>query len=273
MRIESAAEGSLILLPDSLYCASSTVTVKNNLINFNNRDGSYWQNGKSRIGTKSFSIQGNVEAENIRYVEMEQSKIFANLYNRELLFYPEENGLFYRCILDGTVNVTYNQGYNIGRVFGINFTLLATSPYRYGELQTIKKFFVTPILGHTIIMPYQGNVPCIPDIKIIAKTNIIIKGKNTFMYQLYDKKVAPLIFTEDIRMDKGEQILITNGLPTFRNKLINTINKEFLFNPFCLRKSKEDEALNIAKWYILDAQTKSATDDYEVIVEYNPIFY
>lgn len=144
-----------------LYCTSSSVKVSNNFINFNARAGVSHKEGTSQIGSRSFAISGNFEADSPKDVENFRGEIFASLFNKPLrLYLDDEDDSYYNCVLDGNVNTTYNQGYSISRVFTLSFTLVATEPYRHGEENTFNlSYGVNKIY-------YKGTAPCFPTVNI-----------------------------------------------------------------------------------------------------------
>ena len=156
-----------------LYCTSSSVKVSNNFINFNARAGVSHKEGTSQIGSRSFAISGNFEADSPKDVENFRSEIFTSLFNKLLhLYLDDEDDSYYNCVLDGNVNTTYNQGYSISRVFTLSFNLIATEPYRHGAVNTSSlSYGVNKIY-------YEGTVPCFPTINInpsifFTKENVI----------------------------------------------------------------------------------------------------
>ena len=140
-----------------LYCTSSSMKVSNNFINFNARAGVSHKEGTSQIGSRSFAISGNFEADSPKNVEAFRSEIFASLFNKPLhLYLDDEDDNYYNCVLDGNVSTTYNQGYSISRVFTLSFNLIATEPYRI-----VDKHFMTFLHDNNSIksIDYKGSVP------------------------------------------------------------------------------------------------------------------
>ena len=158
--------GAKIILPRSLYCASTTHNVAMQGIKINNGIGELLPpNARGQISARTFSIQGNVDANKISNVEHLRSSIFAKLYGKPLYFFREEDDdRFYRCYLQGNINITYNQGYNIGRVFSISFNLISYDGFAYSKDRT------TMLLKDSCDLPYNGDIPTFPTM-IYEKTN------------------------------------------------------------------------------------------------------
>lgn len=155
-----------IILPQSLYCASTTHNVAMQGIKINNGIGEILPpNIRGQISSRTFSIQGNIEANKISEVETLRSSIFAKLYGKPLYFFREEDDdRFYTCYLQGNINITYNQGYNIGRVFGISFNLISYEGYAHSKERKIM------FLKDSRDLPYNGDIPTFPTI-IYEKPN------------------------------------------------------------------------------------------------------
>lgn len=157
--------GKKLKLPQSLYCSSTTHSVAMQGIKINNSIGEVLPpNIRGQISARTFSIQGNVEANKIIEVENLRSSIFAKLYGKPLCFFREEDDdRFYICYLQGNINITYNQGYNIGRVFTISFNLISYEGFAHSKEKTSIR------LKDSCNLPYKGDIPTFPTI-IYEKT-------------------------------------------------------------------------------------------------------
>ena len=154
-------------LPPSLFCASTSHNVNIQGSKINNSIGELLpSDSQSYLGSRTFSIQGNVEVNDIRDVENERSRIFSLLYGRQLYFFRDaEDDRYYICFLQGNINIAFNQGYNIGRVFSISFNLICFDGFSYSKKENViilTKDTPTPIA-------YNGSIPTFPTIAIRAE--------------------------------------------------------------------------------------------------------
>lgn len=215
------------------FCSSSSIKVSNNIFDLNGIIGSSYNN-KSNIGSRIFSIQGNIEATSLEDVERFRGDIFSALANRMLKLYLEDDfNRYYLCVLDGNVNTTYNQGWNIGRVFTLSFNLFAPLPFSFGKENKV----VYEGNAHTTFeIDYNGNVPCVPCIKIIAKEDIELKKRNKPFLKCKNTFVQ---ITKNILLKKGDEFLIKNGLPLLNDThLVNVFNVFSILNPLLLLPKK-----------------------------------
>lgn len=164
-----------IKLPPNLYCASSSQNISLQGVAINKGIGEVLPpNTKPRLSFQSFNIQGNVEVDSIKDVQEVRSSIMSELYGKPLYFFREaDDDRFYISYLQGNVNVTYNQGYNIGRVFTISFNLISFEGISHSK----KKHKVEDIKLNdfekniTKRVDYFGYFPTFPEIIIQAKNN------------------------------------------------------------------------------------------------------
>ena len=224
-----------------LYCTSSSVKVSNNFINFNARAGVHHKEGTSQIGSRSFAISGNFEANSSKDVEAFRSEIFASLFNKPLrLFLDDEDGSYYNCVLDGNVSTTYNQGYNIGRVFTLSFNLIATEPYRHGEKDNAY------IDDSCVSIYYDGKVPCFPDVYIgFGKETLITESVDFMQCGNTYIKFKPVF---KVTSDPNEIYHIKKGIIRRVDKIFtsNCLDDNSILNPFMFTPGENEIKTNFS---------------------------
>lgn len=222
-----------------LYCTSSSVKVSNNFINFNARAGVHHKEGTSQIGSRSFAISGNFEANSSKDVENFRSEIFASLFNKPLrLYLDDEDDSYYNCVLDGNVSTTYNQGYSIGRVFTLSFNLIATEPYRHGEKICID------IYESCMFVDYYGDVPCFPDVYIEFGKETLITKSVDFM-QCGNTYIN---FKPVFKTNSNDFYHIKKGIIRRVDKIFtpNCLDDNSILNPFMFTPGKNEIKTNFS---------------------------
>ena len=249
MIILDAKTQEQIPLPEELYCISASSTVTNTFIKIAGHFGNYPLKNSATIGMKNFNITGTIEAKNIKDVEEIRSKIIYELYNKELLFFRyEDDERLYKCVLNGSVNVAYNAGYNIGRAFTINFVLTS-----YDGLAWSKKIYKQKLkVGEVNTVAYFGQIPITPYIEIMSKPTEHIQAD----FQIKKSDAAPFIQcnyqngdVREVRFNKDigcvtKLIEIEDGIPIIRKKLIKDVNQNSLLNPIVLRCERNEITIN-----------------------------
>lgn len=171
---DSLEEEYKIELPSNLYCASSSQNISLQGVSINEGIGEVLPpNTKPRLSFQSFNIQGNVEVKSIEDVQKMRSSIMSKLYGKPLYFFREaDDDFFYISYLQGSINVTYNQGYNIGRVFTISFNLIS-----FEGISHSKKKESVPYANLKSIkfISYNSSFSTFPEIIIKAKNEGLLK--------------------------------------------------------------------------------------------------
>lgn len=227
-----------------LYCTSSSVKVSNNFINFNARAGVYHKEGTSQIGSRSFAISGNFEANSSKDVEAFRSEIFTSLFNKSLrLFLDDEDDCYYNCVLDGNVSTTYNQGYSIGRVFTLSFNLIATEPYRHGEEDSAYIDNTYPNDSY-VSFYYEGSAPCFPDVYIFFGKETLITESVDFM-QCGNTCIK---FKPVFKTNSNDFYHIKKGIIKRVGKIFtpNCLDDNSILNPFMLTPGKNEIKTNFS---------------------------
>lgn len=227
-----------------LYCTSSSVKVSNNFINFNARAGVHHKEGTSQIGSRSFAISGNFEANSSKDVEAFRSEIFTFLFNKPLrLFLDDEDSSYYNCVLDGNVSTTYNQGYSISRVFTLSFNLIATEPYRHGEEDSAYIDNTYPNDSY-VSFYYEGSAPCFPDVYIGFGKETLITESVDFMQcgNTYIK------FKPVFKTNSGDYYHIKKGIIRRVGKIFtpNCLDDDSILNPFMITPGKNEIKTNFS---------------------------
>lgn len=244
-----------------LYCASSSLKVSNNLIQFNSIAGTSYQEGAANIGNRSFAITGNFEANTSADVESFRGDIFESLFNKPLLlFLDDDSPFYYRCVLDGNVAITYNQGWNIGRVFTLSFTLIAPIPYRYGEEHHSENIVKT-----IYECAFNGTVPCFAKVIIYASKEMMIRASDVPFINVGDTSIR---FKKDIEIKKRSSIYIQNGIVRLNDNSIlhDVLDSSSIFNPLIL--TKEEHKIIINRACLLPD-----TIDNQIIISWQDIYY
>jgi len=217
-----------------LFCSSSTVKVSSNFSDFNSMYGSFLKEDSTRVGYRTFTISGNFDAGVPSDVESFRGQVFSQLFNKPLLlFLDDDTPLFYRCVLDGSVNTSYNQGWNIGRVFTLSFSLIANEPFAFDGV-----FHTHEGLRGKCEIEYLGTIPCCPIIEIKAIKDVILK-ENAIPFIQGNK--SNIIIQKDIELKKGNKLYIKNGIPILNGKAIqDSLSPSSIFNPLFLEMGKNN---------------------------------
>ena len=224
-----------------LTCTSSSVKVTNQFFDFNRIAGLTHREG-STLGSRTFAITGNFEAPSLKDVESFRSKVFSSLFNKNLLLFLDDDvACYYRCVLDGNVNTTYNIGWNVGRVFTLSFNLLAASPYLY-EKERAKSFYNGE---YSFIIDYDGDVPTFPMVVIREERPLILKPNGEPFLICGDTSVN-FIKEVEFKESNPNYVFIKQGLVTRQDGSTypDVLDKNSILNPLIMRKGKNEIKLN-----------------------------
>ena len=165
------------LLPDFFFSQSSSMSVNNSFMTVQDNFGQVLTSPKGTLSARTFSITGNVDAERCTNVEELRASLFNKMYGKVLWLKLQENDKrIFKVILDGNVNVTYNIGYEISRVFTFSFTLKAFEGVSWGSEIITRKFFYKILVDEESFyckINYKGDIPVIPYISI----SFVYKGE------------------------------------------------------------------------------------------------
>lgn len=262
------ADGSYKVLDFSNYliCASSSVKVNNHFTDLNKMHGLNLQAG-SKMGSRTFSITGNFEAKNIKDVENFRSEIFNNLFNKNLLLFLDDETFYYNCVLDGTVNTTYNVGWNVGRVFTLSFNLVASTPFLHGAEHTIAGGNV----GYNFNINYDGNIPTFPTIIIKEKKPLEIKKSDTPFFTC-GKTSIKFIKDFEVPSSISNYIIITKGIFKLKDGTIysDVLALDSVFNPLLLVNGMNQIVIYR---YNLMAEKKWFNNPYNIYFSWQSLYY
>ena len=240
MKILDAKTLEELNLPIELYCTGASSTISNSFISINGHYGNYPIKNSASISMHNFNIQGTIEGkdkngvENVKYVERIRSKIIADLYNKRLLFFrDDDDDRCRKCVLNGSVNITYNAGRVINRIFTISFILSC-----YDAVAWSKEIYTKELkIGVENDIEYSGQVSITPLIKIEAKnTDIQIRDSRDtpFIQCIYpDKSIRALFFEKETGSLNGFRI--ENGIVYTQKGVIKDIRHSSLLNPIILK--------------------------------------
>ena len=265
------ADGNHKVLDFSSYltCTSSSVKVTNQFFDFNRIAGLAHKEG-STLGSRTFAITGNFEAPSLKDVESFRSKVLSSLFNKNLLLFLDDDvASYYRCVLDGNVNTTYNIGWNVGRVFTLSFNLVAATPYLYGK-ERARSFYNGE---YSFIIDYDGDVPTFPMIVIREERPLILKPNEEPFLICGDTSVNFIKEVEFIESNPNF-VFIKQGLVTRQDGTTypDVLDKESILNPLIMRKGKNEIKLNRFSLY----NSKPETLFYNISNIYfvwQPIYY
>ena len=232
------------LLPDFFFVQSSSVSAINSFITVQGNYGQVPTSTKSNLSARTFSITGNVESEKSEDVEKMRSFLFSKMYNKILWLkvYDDDDRLF-KVVLDGQINITYNQGYNISRVFTFSFTLKAFEGVSWGD----KKVKIAKNINiknnnepFFLDIDYKGDISVIPDIcLIIFSTDVDKNIKDIIPFSIVSKKTfikcdtRKVVFFKDVKVTN--EFHLYNGAPFVKDELVQSINGESLARPLILK--------------------------------------
>lgn|GEM_PF-1197526 len=254
-----------------LYCTSSSVKVLNNLAELNGKAGSFLADVDSHIGSRNFVIQGNFEADNLQAVEAFRGKVFHALFAKSLFLFldndeEKENGSYYRVVLDGNVNTTYNQGWNIGRIFTLSFTLVSLLPYSYKK--SCEERFYAENITNELIIYYNGIIPTFPIIIFEFYADVEIKATEFPLLKNQDREIR---LNKDIAFSKNEMLIIKNGMPLIGDAFSFEYNyelfkKEAILNPFIIFTGENNIKLDMGA-------IKTEPSNYSITISFDEINY
>ena len=242
MKIIDEKTNKELVFPIELYCSGASSNITNSFVSINGHYGSYHVRNSAHIGVYNFNITGTIEAKNADDVQKTRSKIISTLFNKNLFFFKSDaDTLFHKCVLNGSVNVSFNQGYNISRAFTINFTLTC-----YDGVAWSKKEYTKSLKVGDNDIEYSGSIPITPLI-IIKKDyeDFFIKKSDidAFIQCLYpDGDRRSLYFNKDVgiinnfRMDRG--------LCYSNKSLIKEVRESSLLNPIILKNGHNYLTIN-----------------------------
>ena len=254
-----------------LYCTSSSVKVSNNLIGLNGKAGSFLADVDSHIGSRNFVIQGNFEADNLQAVEDFRGKVFHALFAKSLFLFldndeEKENESYYRVVLDGNVNTTYNQGWNIGRVFTLSFTLVSLLPYSYKK--SCEERFYAENITNELTLFYNGIIPTFPIIIFEFYADVEIKATEFPLLKNQDREIR---LNKDIAFSKNEKLIIKNGIPligddTYAEYDYTIFNKDACLTPFMIYPKENKIKLDVGA-------IKTSVENYSITFSYEELSY
>ena len=123
---------------DNLYCSSSNASVENHFCSIEGRAGQVLLGQKPKIKPRTFSITGTIETGDYHLVESKRAEIVNALIGKKLRLYLEEGSqIYYNCVLNGSVNVTYYAGHTISKTFSIFFNLVCYEGVGWGESRNL----------------------------------------------------------------------------------------------------------------------------------------
>ena len=159
------------LLPDFFFAQSSSMSVNNSFMTVQDNFGQVLTSPKGTLSARTFSITGNVDAKRCTNVEELRASLFDRMYGTVLwLKVQDDDKRIFKVILDGNVNVTYNIGYEISRVFTLSFTLKAFEGVSWGseviEEKIYHRIFIDTSNAISFDIYYKGDVPVMPYISI-----------------------------------------------------------------------------------------------------------
>jgi len=216
-----------------LYCTACSSTITNSFLTISGHYGNYPIKNSARVGVYNFNITGTLEAKDVADVEIKRSEIIEMLYNKRLLFFRDKEDIrCHKCLLNGSVNVTFHAGYSINRVFTISFTLTCYDGVAWSKNEFTKELKI----GKNDI-EYSGRVAITPLIKIESEgTDIQIQKDfmTPFIKCEYDDKdERALFFDKDIGTINN--FIIENGIVYANKSLIKDVRNESLLNPIILK--------------------------------------
>ena len=139
-----------LAIPQWITISSSASTIQTQAVKLNDRHGEC-PTGKEQYSSKTFQCSGTIPTDSACAVEEERSRLLSLLSGKDLIVYrDDEDTVFYRCRLTGSIQVTYYNGENLHKVFTISFTLKAFDPFGYGP-KKMQEFKHSPVKMKEII--------------------------------------------------------------------------------------------------------------------------
>lgn len=202
MKIIDANTGKHLLEDiDNLYCSSSNTSFDHPFSNIEGRLGQVLLSEMPKIKPRTFSITGTIETNNYNAVDRERSKIVNALIGKKLrLFLEDDDDIYYNCVLNGAVNVTYYAGHSISRVFSIFFNLICYEGVGWGE----KASFVSLHSGvNDVVENFNlGNI-FFSSVVIRIKKNANVAGAGGIKASLSEPLIDFLYIEEKREVHRG----------------------------------------------------------------------
>lgn len=181
--------------PPWITISSGSVKIENNTQKINGMYGERIR-GDENFSVRTFKCSGVLDAINYSEVEKLRSKITDMLACKLLRVYrDDDDDVFYNCILDGEVSVTYNNGVRLARAFTITFNLKAIEPFAYENKKVLyisnKTATQITINGNQKVYPdilfygqteYTDDLFCCDERKITLKENVIINNNESLFF-------------------------------------------------------------------------------------------
>ncbi|MEL3905081.1 MAG: phage tail family protein [Treponemataceae bacterium] len=191
--------------------------------------------GERIIGDETFAARtlkctGTLDAVSYSDVEILRSKITDLLAAKILRVYRGDyDTIYYNCILDGDVSVTYYNGINLARILTMSFTLKTIEPFGYEKKKVL--FRGAHFLESIFI---KSNFKIYP--------NILFYGNAEYSGDLFSCGGNKLTLTKNVILEKNEALLFTNGRllkTTRKTKTLEDVSHYVgdgsLVQPICFR--------------------------------------
>lgn len=246
------------LLPDFFFVQSSSMQVNNSFMTVQGSYGQMPTSEKGSISARTFSITGNVESDRIEDVEKLRSHIFSILYGKVLWLAVNDNdSIYYKVLLDGAINISYNVGSQIARVFTFSFTFKAFEGVSWDKNEDIKvRVFLLRKDDKAIIeCDYKGDVPTLLMLQIWGTGSESFRIKKSLA-----QKDNPFIkcgkrelrFVKDTEMMDNFDVIDGIPLADEHNSLLEYVDKDCLAKPLILNKGRNEIIVDLKSFIVED---------------------
>ena len=296
------------LLPDFFFSQSSSMSVNNSFMTVQDNFGQVLTSPKGTLSARTFSITGNVDAERCTNVEELRASLFNKMYGRVLwLKVQDDDKRIFKVILDGNVNVTYNIGYEISRVFTLSFTLKAFEGVSWGseviEEKVDHRIFIDTSNVFSFDIYYKGDVPVMPYISISFGYQTFDLVKKSYKIDLIPFKIKSTLGNTSFIYNRGRELklvekvhinepghffFIKNGLAyigphSTNGKLFKDVHPNSLARPLLLypgnnsiivRSQSIEVSPKILEWLETDEGKQEKDKHYLVAtIRYRPCYF
>ncbi|PIE98633.1 MAG: phage tail protein [Treponema sp.] len=216
------------------------ITVKNNSINainkgikINDKDGEAFI-GETMYSSRLLSCEGVIITDDYKVIELKQAELLKKLSKKELMiFRNDEDDVFYKGFLDGSVKIGYYYGSNTGKAFSINFNLKCVDVFAYGKEKEIT--FINEMGKVEVVC--GGNYNILPTIEISNVERL--SGK------IIEVNNSGLELSKEIEL-KGKTLKFKNGILKINNEDYSSyLSDDSIIMPLFLIAGKQDFEIKI----------------------------
>ncbi len=234
MKVFDAKTKENLNIPKWITVKGNSINAINKSVKINDKDGEALI-GDTMYSARILSCNGVIPTDDYSEVELKQAELLKTLSKKELIIYREdEDTVFYRGVLDGSVKIGYYHGSNTSKAFSINFNLKCVDIFAYGEEKEIT--FINEMGKKKITC--EGNYNILPTIEISNAEKL--NGK---VLEFNNDTVLEL--SKEIEL-KGKTLKYKNGFLKLEDEDYSSyLTDESIISFLVLKPSENEIKINI----------------------------